>query len=64
MRLPAGYEPGIVRKALKDVKPGVEETMEFQSRPPSDSRMLEGVFYAALEINFPGARMWAQLVKQ
>ena len=63
LRLPVGYMPGIVRKTLVDVEPNAVATLVFQSRPPTDPAMLEGVFYAALEVNFPGNRMWAQLVK-
>ncbi len=63
LRLPAGYEPGVVRKALVNVESNAAETLVFRSRPPTEPAMLEGVFYAALEVNFPGNRMWAQLVK-
>lgn len=49
-----------MRRTLTGVEPGVAEALVFQARPPADPAMLEGDFYAALEINFPGTRMWAQ----
>ena len=61
LRLPPGYEPGVVRKSLRDVAPGFRATLAFSSRPPEDPVARQGTFYAAVEVNFPGTRLWTQL---
>ena len=61
LRLPPGYEPGVVRKTLHDVDAGFKMTLKFASRPPEDPVARQGTFYAAMEVNFPGTRLWTQL---
>ena len=61
LRLPPGYEPGVVRKSLHDVAPGFKETLEFSARPPEDPVARQGTFYAAMEVNFSCTRLWTQL---
>ena len=61
LRLPPGYEPGVVRKTLSNVAPGHRETVRCSARPSEDPVARQGTFYAAMEVNFAGSRLWTQL---
>ncbi|MBR4652524.1 MAG: polysaccharide deacetylase family protein [Kiritimatiellae bacterium] len=64
LRLPAGYTPGVARRTLANVRPGAAERLVFRVRRPTDPVVGEGTLFAAMEVNFPGTRIWTTLVRQ
>ncbi len=63
LRLPPGYNPGTVSRALGTLAPGQEVSVEFVAEPPLEPLFREGALFAAVELNARGRRIWAPLEK-
>lgn len=64
LRLPPGYAPGVVWKSVPSIAAGEGVRLVFSSAAPENPLFREGTLYAAVEINAPGRRIWAPLVKE
>ena len=64
LRLPPGYRPGVIERTVKSIGPGETIRPVFKAKVPANPLFREGTLYAAVEINAPGKRIWAQVAKK
>ena len=64
LRLPAGWQPGVVRKTLEKVKAGAKTVIELKANPPKGELLKSGSFYAAMQVDYEGERLWTRLLEK
>lgn len=68
LRLPPGYEPGVLEDAKGRIAPGERVTLRWTAVRPTDPTLRAGNLYAALEVDARLAkervRYWATLLKR